>query len=159
MIANVTKMLDEVHRIYEPGMEHFFGSQTPDMWTRSIDELEASIMDSSKEVVTRAIAIYKYRRMRMVDIYRGFKELAQIGGPPKAMIDPMQKILFADADEQTTRRLVRCDCCQGTPETTGTIKLVPEFRKGEVGEDHAWISSICEQCLKRRGMHGSKTTH
>jgi hypothetical protein len=159
MIPNVTKMLDEVHRIYEPGMERFFGSQTPDMWTRSIDDLEASIMDPSKEIVTRAIAIYKYRRLRMVELYRGFKELAQLGGPATATIEAIQKHLYADADEQTTRRLVRCDVCQGTTETTGAIKLIPKTKPDEFGEERVWITTICAQCAKQRGEYGSKVTH
>jgi hypothetical protein len=152
MIANITKMLDEVHRIYEPGMERFFGSPNPDMWTRSIDELEGSILNSSKEVVTRAIAIYKYRRMKMVEIFRSFKELAQLEVGNNPVIDAIQKNLYADSSEQTTRRLVRCDQCQNTPEISGAIQLTATEEMNNQGDPYVWIGAICRACHRERGV-------
>lgn len=152
MIANISKMLDEIHRIYEPGMERFFASQNPDMWTKSVDDLEAGILGTSNEVSLRAIAIYKYRRMKMLEIYRSFKELSQAEIQRNSVIDAIQKNLYADASEQTTRRLVRCDQCEGTPETTLGIRLMANEKINKHGDPYTWISAYCDECIGKRGV-------
>jgi len=151
MIPNVTKMLDEIHRIYKPGMAEFFSKLEPDQWTKGVDELEACLIGTSPEVSLRAIAIYKYRRKKMLEIYQSYMELAQQDYVSNPIIEAIQKNLYADASEQTTRRLIRCDGCTGTPELLGSITVIASEETNENGDPHVWISTACRQCQKKRG--------
>jgi hypothetical protein len=140
-------MLDEVHRIYEPGMEQFFARLQPDMWIQSIDDLEKFVLDPNRDVALRAIAIYKFRREKMLEIYRSFRDLAQLDPRSNLVIETIQKHLYAEATEQTTRRLVRCDHCQKTPELSRALKLTAvQESDGEV-----CVKSTCEACFRKEG--------
>jgi hypothetical protein len=154
VIPNLTKMLDEINRIYAPGVERFFARLEPDLWTISVDDLEKHILDPDTAVSLQSIAIYKARRKRMVDLYRSFMEIAQKDYPRNEIIEAIQAELYADASEQTTRRLVRCDQCGGTPESSGPVRITATEDVNEAGDPTVWCHTICRPCAiqNQRGI-------
>jgi hypothetical protein len=149
VIANLTRMMDEIHRIYLPGMERFFAALQPDLWVQSVDELEPNLTGQDDDVALRALAIYRYRRLKMLEIYRAFMELAQKNYPKNPVIEAIQTTLYAEASEQTTRRLVRCDSCGKTPELVGQIRIFSSDETNQHGDPVIAFHTACIDCDAR----------
>jgi hypothetical protein len=152
VIANLTKMLDEINRIYAPGIEVFYAKHEPDLWVASVNELEQNISGSNSEVTLKGIAIYKLRRQKMLEVYKAFMELSQAEYRHNPVIDAIMKNLYADASEQTTRALIRCDACEATAATGGPIRVAAVDRDNENGDPATYHEALCRPCyLKRSG--------
>lgn len=150
MIPGLLEKLNDIHKLYLPKIELFYAAHDPDMWMKSMEDFERAYQTGDTDVTLQALTVYKYRREKMLEIYKLYTELTQEPLPKNPVIEAIQKNLYEDKHEQTKRSLISCDECNEAAGKVGAMFLISEERLNEYGDPTQYFRSVCRECHARR---------